>query len=40
VGGSRLLGIPSALGYGSSSPGAGIAPDEALWFVIRVNSTK
>jgi peptidylprolyl isomerase len=40
VGGERLLGIPPALGYGSKSPGAGIAPDETLWFVVSVVSTK
>jgi len=34
VGGRRLLGIPSTLGYGSQSAGADIAPDEALWFVV------
>jgi peptidylprolyl isomerase len=37
VGGQRLLGIPPALGYGSVSPGAGIAPDETLWFVVKVD---
>jgi len=40
VGGSRLLGIPPALGYRSSGFGADIAPDETLWFVVKVNSTK
>jgi peptidylprolyl isomerase len=39
VGGERLLGIPPALGYGSQSPGAGIAPDETLWFVVQVLKT-
>jgi len=39
VGGERLLGIPPALGYGSSSPGAGIAPEETLWFVVEVLKT-
>ncbi|HVN52609.1 MAG TPA: FKBP-type peptidyl-prolyl cis-trans isomerase [Acidimicrobiales bacterium] len=34
VGGRRLLGIPSTLGYGSQSAGPDIAPDEALWFVV------
>jgi peptidylprolyl isomerase len=35
VGGVRLLGIPSKLAYGSSPPqGSGIAPDEALWFIV------
>jgi peptidylprolyl isomerase len=37
VGGTRLLGIPPSLGYGSVSPGAGIAPDETLWFVVKVD---
>ncbi len=40
VGGDRLLGIPPALAYGSSTPGPGIAPDETLWFVVHVRSTK
>jgi peptidylprolyl isomerase len=40
VGGQRLLGIPPALAYGSQSPGAGIAPDETLWFVVDVLNTK
>jgi len=35
VGGVRLLGIPADQAYGSSPPGAGIAPDEALWFVVQ-----
>lgn len=40
VGGSRLLGIPSALAYGSDgASGGGIAPDEALWFVVDVTAT-
>jgi FKBP-type peptidyl-prolyl cis-trans isomerase len=34
VGGSRLLGIPSSLGYASQSPSPDIAPDESLWFVV------
>ena len=34
VGGVRVLGIPSALGYGSTAGGPGIAPDESLWFVV------
>ena len=37
VGGSRLLGIPAALAYGTNPP-PGIAPDEALWFVVDVIS--
>ncbi len=40
VGGSRLLGIPSTLGYGPSGGGPDIAPDEALWFVIDVVTAK
>ena len=41
VGGQRLLGIPSALAYGGESPpGSGIAPDEALWFVVEVLDAK
>ena len=39
VGGQRLLGIPPKLAYGSQSPGAGIAPDETLWFVVEVLKT-
>ena len=38
VGGSRLLGIPPALGYGSNPP-AGISPGETLWFVVKVLKT-
>ena len=35
VGGTRLLGIPAELAYGSNPPsGSGIAPDEPLWFVV------
>jgi peptidylprolyl isomerase len=34
VGGRRELIIPPSLGYGSQSPGAGIAPDDTLVFVI------
>jgi peptidylprolyl isomerase len=41
VGGQRLLGIPSDQAYGpQGSSGAGIAPDEPLWFVVSVKSTK
>jgi peptidylprolyl isomerase len=40
VGGERLLGIPPALGYGAQSGGPLIAPDETLWFIISVVSTK
>jgi peptidylprolyl isomerase len=36
VGGIRLLGIPAEQAYGSAPPdGSGIAPDEALWFVVQ-----
>ncbi len=38
VGGSRLLGIPSSLGYGAQQAGPDIAPDEALWFVVDLVS--
>jgi peptidylprolyl isomerase len=34
VGGRRELVIPPSLGYGSSSPGAGIAPNDTLVFVV------
>jgi peptidylprolyl isomerase len=34
VGGRRELIIPPSLGYGASSPGAGIAPNDTLVFVI------
>jgi peptidylprolyl isomerase len=34
VGGRRELIIPPALGYGSDSPGAGIAPNDTLVFVV------
>jgi peptidylprolyl isomerase len=34
VGGRRELIIPPALGYGSSSPGAGIAPNDTLVFIV------
>jgi peptidylprolyl isomerase len=34
VGGRRELIIPPSLGYGGQSPGAGIAPDDTLVFVI------
>jgi peptidylprolyl isomerase len=41
VGGTRLLGLPPALAYGSTSPpNSGIAPNETLWFVVQVHSTK
>ncbi len=34
VGGRRELVIPPSLGYGTSSPGAGIAPNDTLVFVV------
>ena len=34
VGGRRELIIPPTLGYGAQSPGAGIAPNDTLVFVI------
>ncbi|MHB1518188.1 MAG: FKBP-type peptidyl-prolyl cis-trans isomerase [Acidimicrobiales bacterium] len=34
VGGRRELIIPPSLGYGSQSPGAGIAPNDTLVFII------
>jgi len=40
VGGTRLLGIPPALGYGSQGSPPDIAPDETLWFVVHVVSAK
>jgi peptidylprolyl isomerase len=39
VGGERLLGIPSDQAYGPTGR-TGIAPDEALWFVVSLISTK
>jgi peptidylprolyl isomerase len=38
VGGTRLLGIPADLAYGSQSPTPEIAPDEALWFVVELKA--
>jgi peptidylprolyl isomerase len=38
VGGQRLLGIPSALGYGAQGAAPKIAPDESLWFVVDMLS--
>jgi peptidylprolyl isomerase len=36
VGGVRLLGIPADQAYGPNPPpGSGIAPNEALWFVVQ-----
>jgi peptidylprolyl isomerase len=41
VGGTRLLGIPAALAYGSTPPqGSGIAPDEPLWFVVQLRAVQ
>jgi peptidylprolyl isomerase len=34
VGGRRELVIPPSLGYGASSPGSGIAPNDTLVFVV------
>jgi len=40
VGGQRLLGIPSDQAYKSAGAAqGGIAPDEALWFVVEVTKT-
>lgn len=36
VGGRRELIIPPSLGYGSQSPGQGIAPDDTLVFIVDV----
>jgi peptidylprolyl isomerase len=38
VGGTRLLGIPSQLAYGAQGYPPDIAPDEALWFVVKLNN--
>jgi peptidylprolyl isomerase len=38
VGGLRLLGIPPDLAYGSQGRPPVIAPDETLWFVVKVES--
>lgn len=40
VGGQRLLGIPSDLGYGPTGNPPDIAPDEPLWFVVEIVETK
>ena len=40
VGGRRELIIPPSLGYGASSPGVGIAPDDTLVFVIDLLGVK
>jgi FKBP-type peptidyl-prolyl cis-trans isomerase len=36
VGGRRELVIPPSLGYGSQSPGSGIAPNDTLVFIVDV----
>ncbi len=38
AGGTRLIGIPSALAYGANPPSTEISPDESLWFVIELVS--
>jgi peptidylprolyl isomerase len=40
VGGERLLGIPSDQAYGPTGRPPSIAPDEPLWFVVSLISTK
>jgi peptidylprolyl isomerase len=40
VGGTRLLGIPAALGYGDQGAPPDIAPGETLWFVVKVHDSK
>ena len=40
VGGSRLLGIPPELAYGSTGSPPDIAPDETLWFVVTIIDAK
>ena len=40
VGGSRLLGIPPELAYGSTGSPPKIAPDETLWFVVTIVDAK
>jgi peptidylprolyl isomerase len=40
VGGRRLLGIPADLAYGATGSPPTIGPNEALWFVVSVQSTQ
>ena len=40
VGGQRLLGIPADLAYGATGRPPTIGPNEALWFVVSVQSTQ
>lgn len=40
VGGTRLLGIPADLAYGSEGYQPDIAPDEALWFVVQLTNVQ
>jgi hypothetical protein len=40
VGGTRLLGIPAELAYGSQGYPPDIAPDETLWFVVKLNDVQ
>jgi peptidylprolyl isomerase len=40
VGGTRLLGIPPELAYGSDGSPPTIAPDETLWFVIELRGAQ
>jgi FKBP-type peptidyl-prolyl cis-trans isomerase len=40
VGGQRLLGIPADLAYGATGSPPAIGPNEALWFVVSVQSTQ
>ena len=37
VGGTRLLGLPPALGYGATgTPDGAVPPNEALWFLVKL----
>ena len=38
VGGRRLLGIPSDIGYGAKGSPPDIGPNETLWFVVDLKS--